>query len=101
MTPNEAEREALNLAKNTIMQLQREYSIPAADWIERVLERIDRALSPTARATEPLRAALLDYMAAFGQALEAHGIAYGPQQDAADKAARAALGEKTPTQEKA
>lgn len=38
-----------------------------------------------------LRAALLEYMAAFGQGLEAHGIELCTQQIDADKQARAAL----------
>ena len=40
---------------------------------------------------ERLRAALLEYMAAFGQGLEAHGIELCTQQIDADKQARAAL----------
>ena len=35
--------------------------------------------------------ALLEYMAQFGQGLEAHGIPYGPAQADADKKAREAL----------
>jgi hypothetical protein len=40
---------------------------------------------------EALKLALTDYMAAFGQALEAHGIHYGQQQVDADQQAREAL----------
>jgi hypothetical protein len=40
---------------------------------------------------EALKEALANYMAAFGQALEAHGIPYGQQQIDADKQAREAL----------
>jgi hypothetical protein len=40
---------------------------------------------------EALKLALANYMAAFGQALEAHGIPYGQQQIDADKQAREAL----------
>ncbi len=42
-------------------------------------------------AAPELLAALLNYMAAFGQGLEAHGIPYGTQQTEADIAARAAI----------
>jgi len=38
-----------------------------------------------------LLVALENYMSAFGQALEAHGIPFGDQQRAADSEARAAL----------
>ena len=41
--------------------------------------------------TEALKLALETYMAAFGQGLEANGIAYGQQQVDADKLAREAL----------
>jgi hypothetical protein len=40
---------------------------------------------------EALKEALANYMAAFGQSLEAHGIPYGQQQIDADKQAREAL----------
>jgi hypothetical protein len=40
---------------------------------------------------EALKQAIQDYMAAFGQALDAHGIAYRPQQMDADRQARKAL----------
>jgi hypothetical protein len=43
------------------------------------------------REREALRQAAQDYMAAFGQALDAHGIPYGPQQKEADEQLRAAL----------
>jgi hypothetical protein len=43
------------------------------------------------REREALRMAAQNYMAAFGQALEAHGIPYGPQQKEADEQLRAAL----------
>jgi hypothetical protein len=44
--------------------------------------------------SDVLRDALQDYMAAFGQGLEAHGIAFGQQQKDADAKARAALAER-------
>ena len=40
---------------------------------------------------EVMQRALENYMAAFGQALEAHGIPYSQQQQTADKEARTAL----------
>lgn len=42
-------------------------------------------------------AAARNYMAAFGQALDAHGVAYGEQQRTADAALRAALAGTAPT----
>jgi hypothetical protein len=45
---------------------------------------------------EALKEALANYMAAFGQALEAHGIPYGQQQIDADKQAREALEQPDP-----
>jgi hypothetical protein len=59
---------------------------------------VPSSLTPDPEHETALREALADYMAAFGQALEAHGIAYGPQQEAADKAARRALAQ--PPEEK-
>jgi hypothetical protein len=56
--------------------------------------------------TEPvsdarLREALENYMAAFGQGLQAHGIPFGPQQIEADEQARAALTAPTTAGDKA
>jgi len=45
---------------------------------------------------EALKLALENYMAAFGQGLEANGIAYGQQQVDADKLAREALTQPEP-----
>lgn len=46
-------------------------------------------------AAPDLLEALTDYMAAFGQGLESHGIPFGDQQQRADILARAAIAKAT------
>lgn len=66
-----------------------EDSVTLGAW----LEPLDNAKANAnlISAAPDLRAALLYYMSQFGQALEAHGIPYGPAQIAADAQARAAI----------
>ena len=51
----------------------------------------DEANARLFAAAPDLLAALQDYMSQFGQALDAHGIPYGPAQKEADVKARAAI----------
>lgn len=79
-----------------------------ADYLDWALKRNERGEYQDSRAAdqcsgwlaraekaERVREALEDYMAAFGQALEANGIPYDKQQQEADAAARAALKDDT------
>jgi len=50
-----------------------------------------KAKARVREAADELLVALENYMSAFGQALEAHGIPFNDQQRAADSRARAAL----------
>jgi hypothetical protein len=49
------------------------------------------AVEALTRERDALRSALAGYMSQFGQALDAHGIPYGPSQQEADADARKAL----------
>jgi hypothetical protein len=54
-------------------------------------EQLERELTEVTEQRDRLAEALQDYMSAFGQCLEAHGIPMTEQQTVADTNARAAL----------